>query len=283
MLKKTILILVLLSIVFVGSVQAADHKLSIGATPVPHAEILDFIRTELKAAGIDLDLVEFTDYVTPNIALADGSIDANFFQHIPYLKEFNKNRALNLKAVIKVHLEPIALYSEKYNSLEEIPAGAQIAIPNDPSNEGRALILLDSKGLISLKDPNNLNVTPVDIKENPKNLKFKELGAAQLPRVLNDVAAAIINTNYALEADLNPVADALLIEGKNSPYVNVIAVRAEDKDSQKIKILKAVIQSEAVKEFILEEYEGAVVPAFEPLDSGQAAGAVRSKTGDYIF
>lgn len=283
MLKKTILIFVLVSILFVGSIQAADHNLSIGATPVPHAEILDFIRSDLKAAGINLDVVEFTDYVTPNIALADGSIDANFFQHIPYLKEFNQNRGLNLKAVIKVHLEPIALYSKKYDSLEEIPAGAQIAIPNDPSNEGRSLILLDSKGLIALKDPNNLNATPVDIKENPKNLKFKELDAAQLPRVLNDVAAAIINTNYALEAGFNPVEDALLIEGSDSPYVNVIAVRAENKDSEKIKILREVIQSIAVKEFILEEYEGAVVPAFKPLESGQEAGAVRSKTGDYIY
>lgn len=283
MFKKTVLILVLFSLVVTGAVQASDHVLSIGATPLPHSEILEFIRDNLKEAGFELEIVEFTDYVTPNIALDDGSIDANFFQHTPYLERFNNDRGLDLVPAIKVHVEPIGLYSKKYTSLKEIPKGAAIALPNDPSNEGRALILLHNKGIITLADPTNLSATPIDIIENPKDLAFKELEAAQLPRVLPDVAGAVINTNYALEADLNPLDDAIIMEGSDSPYVNVIAVQAENKDSEKIKILKAVIQSEAVKEFILEEYEGAVVPAFEPLDSGQAAGAVRSKTGDYIF
>jgi len=188
---------------------------------------------------------------------------------------------LNLKSVIKVHIEPIALYSEEYTNLEEIPEGASIAVPNDPSNEGRALLLLHNKGIITLDDPTNLSATPIDIIENPKNLKFEELEAAQLPRVLPDVAAAVINTNYALEADLNPLEDALIIEGSDSPYVNVVAVKAENVDSEKIKILRRVINSKKVKEFIIEEYEGAVVPAFVPVDSEKLKGT--KKSGDYIF
>ncbi|KXS48217.1 MetQ/NlpA family ABC transporter substrate-binding protein [Halanaerobium sp. ST460_2HS_T2] len=262
MLKKTILILVLLTFVFAGAVQADNHVLKIGATPVPHSEILNFIKDDLAEKGIKLEIVEFTDYVTPNIALSDGSIDANFFQHVPYLKRFNADRGLNLASAIKVHVEPIGLYSDKYTSLKEIPEGASIAIPNDPSNEGRALILLHNNDVITLADPTNLSATPIDIVENPKNLNFEELEAAQLPRVLPDVAAAVINTNYALEADLNPLEDALIMEGSDSPYVNVVAVRKGDQDSEKIQILKEVIQSEKVKEFILEKYEGAVVPAF---------------------
>lgn len=281
MFKKTVLILVLLTFVFAGAVQANDHLLSIGATPLPHSEILEFISEDLEAEGVELDIVEFTDYVTPNIALDDGSIDANFFQHTPYLEQFNADRGLDLVAAIKVHVEPIGLYSNKYTSLEEIPEGASIALPNDPSNEGRALILLHNKGIITLDDPENLNATPIDIVENPKNLNFEELEAAQLPRVLPDVAGAVINTNYALEADLNPLEDALIMEGSNSPYVNIIAVRKGEENSEKIEILKEVIQSEAVREFILEEYEGAVVPAFEPVDNGEATDA--KKSGDYIY
>lgn len=281
MLKKTILILILVTFVFAGAVQADNHVLKIGATPVPHAEILEFIKDDLAAEGIELDIVEFTDYVTPNLALNDGSIDANYFQHVPYLNQFNSDRGLNLKAVIKVHIEPIALYSNKYSNLDELPEGASIAVPNDPSNEGRALLLLHNNGVITLDDPTNLSATPIDIVENPKNLNFEELEAAQLPRVLPDVAAAVINTNYALEADLNPLDDALIIEGSNSPYVNVVAVRAENVDSEKIETLAKIINSKKVEEFILEEYEGAVVPAFEPVDSDQVADA--EKSGDYIF
>jgi D-methionine transport system substrate-binding protein len=281
MLKKSILIFVLVTFLFAGAVQADDHVLKVGATPVPHAEILEFIKDDLAAEGIELDIVEFTDYVTPNLALDDGSIDANYFQHIPYLNQFNSDRDLNLKSVIKVHIEPIALYSEEYTNLEEIPEGASIAVPNDPSNEGRALLLLHNKGIITLDDPTNLSATPIDIIENPKNLKFEELEAAQLPRVLPDVAAAVINTNYSLEADLNPLEDALIIEGSDSPYVNVVAVKAENVDSEKIKILRKVINSKKVKEFIIEEYEGAVVPAFVPVDSEKLKGT--KKSGDYIF
>ncbi|MFP4198861.1 MAG: MetQ/NlpA family ABC transporter substrate-binding protein [Halanaerobium sp.] len=260
--KKIILILVLLTFVFAGAVQADDHVLEIGATPVPHSEILEFIREDLEEEGIELEIVEFTDYVTPNISLDDGSIDANFFQHVPYLDQFNADRGLDLVDAIKVHVEPIGLYSDQHTSLDEIPDGSTIALPNDPSNEGRALILLHNEGVITLEDPENLNATPIDIVENPKNLEFEELEAAQLPRVLPDVAGAVINTNYALEADLNPLEDALIMEGSDSPYVNVVAVRSGDEDSDKINTLKEIIQSEDVEEFILDEYEGSVVPAF---------------------
>lgn len=262
MLKKTILILALLTFVFAGAVQADNHVLKIGATAVPHSEILNFIKDDLTEKGVELDIVEFNDYVTPNIALDDGSLDANFFQHIDYLEQFNADRGLDLVSAIKVHSEPMGFYSDKYTSLEEIPEGASIAVPNDPTNEGRALVLLHTNGLITLNDPENAKATPIDIVDNPKNLKFEELEAAQLPRVLPDVAGAVINTNYAWDADLNPTEDAIIMEGSDSPYVNVIAVRNGDQDNEKIQILKEVIQSEKVREFILEKYEGAVVPAF---------------------
>jgi len=236
-------------------------KIVVGATPVPHAEILNYIKPKLKEKGIELEVKEFTDYVTPNTALNDKQIDANFFQHVPYLDEFNKEKGLNLVSVAKVHVEPMGAYSEKIKSKDEIKDGAVVAIPNDATNEGRALLLLQKQGLIKLKD-NSLTQTPKDIVENPKNLQFKELEAAQLPRVLKDVDFAIINTNYALEAKLNPVKDSLFIEDKDSPYANVLVTRQDNKDNELIKELINVLQSEDVKKFIEEKYQGAVVPAF---------------------
>lgn len=283
MIKKGVLLLVVLAFVVVASFSAMadDHVLRVGATPVPHAEILEFVQDDLAERGIELEIIEFTDYVTPNLSLDDGSIDANYFQHIPYLDQFNADRGLDLVPVARVHVEPIALYSDKYDSLEAIPEGASIAVPNDPSNEGRALILLHNSGVITLDDPENLSATPIDIIDNPKNLRFNELEAAQLPRVLPDVAGAVINTNYALEANLNPLDDALVIEDSDSPYVNVVAVRSEDQDNEKIKILREVLNSQKVEDFILEEYQGAVVPAFTPVDAEDVSEeAVRS---NYIF
>ncbi|RQD78808.1 MAG: ABC transporter substrate-binding protein [Halanaerobium sp. MSAO_Bac5] len=283
MIKKGVLVLVVLAFMVVASFSAMadDHVLRVGATPVPHAEILEFVQDDLAERGIELEIIEFTDYVTPNLSLDDGSIDANYFQHIPYLDQFNADRGLDLVPVARVHVEPIALYSDKYDSLEDIPEGASIAVPNDPSNEGRALILLHNSGVITLDDPENLNATPIDIVDNPKNIRFNELEAAQLPRVLADVAGAVINTNYALEANLNPLDDALVIEDSDSPYVNVVAVRSEDEDSEKIKILREVLNSQKVEDFILEEYKGAVVPAFTPVDAEDVSEeAVRS---NYIF
>ncbi len=264
MIKKIIVLIGVLSILLGGTagVLAADSVLKIGATPVPHAEILNQVKDDLAEAGIELEIVEFTDYVTPNIALADGSIDANFFQHVPYLNSFSADRGLDLSALEPIHVEPMGLYSDKYTDVEELPEGSTIAVSNDPSNEGRALLLLQENGLIKLENPEDLNATPFDIIENPKNLKFKELEAAQLPRILPDVAAAVINTNYALEADLNPMEDALLMEGSESPYANVVAVRSGDEEREDIKKLMEVLQTQKVRDFILEEYEGAVVPVF---------------------
>ncbi|MFW6000729.1 MAG: MetQ/NlpA family ABC transporter substrate-binding protein [Bacillota bacterium] len=272
MIKRTILLLVVLALVFSlsSAVMADDHVLKVGATPVPHAEVLEFVKEDLAEEGIELEVVEFTDYVTPNLSLDDGSIDANYFQHVPYLEQFNADRGLDLVPVTKVHIEPIGLYSDKYSDVDQIPEGAKIAVPNDPSNEGRALIVLHNNGLITLDDPSNLNATPLDIVENPKNIEFEELEAAQLPRVLPDVAGAVINTNYALEADLNPVDDALVLESSESPYVNVLVVRAGDEDNEKIQKLVEALNTTKVEEFILEEYEGAIVPAFTPIDSEEA-------------
>ncbi|QEK12995.1 ABC transporter substrate-binding protein [Crassaminicella thermophila] len=268
---KVLLSLLVLSLVFTGcskkEEKVSDTKsktvtLKIGATPVPHTEILKFIEPKLKEEGIKLEIVEFTDYVSPNLALADKEIDANFFQHLPYLETFNKERGLNLVSAGNVHVEPLGLYSKKIKSVEELKEGATITIPNDPTNGGRALILLDAKGIIKLKEGAGLEATEKDIVENPKKLIFKPIDAAQLPRTLEDVDASIINTNYALEGNLNPQKDALLIEGSESPYANIITIRPEDKDSEKIKKLMKVLQSDEVKQFIQEKYNGAVVPAF---------------------
>ncbi|AGB42189.1 ABC-type metal ion transport system, periplasmic component/surface antigen [Halobacteroides halobius DSM 5150] len=240
-----------------------DKTLVVGATPVPHAEILkNVVKPILAKEGITLKVKEFTDYVTPNLALADGSIDANYFQHIPYLKNFKKNRGLDLTYITKVHLEPMGLYSKKISKLNQLEKGAAIAIPNDATNEGRALLLLESAGLIKLSQEAGLEATPQDIKKNPKNLKFKELAAPQLPRALKDVSAAIINTNYALEADLIPTKDAIIIEGNDSPYANVLAVKSEDKDNPLLKKLADTLTTQQVREYIKNKYEGAIVSVF---------------------
>ncbi|MCK8816078.1 MetQ/NlpA family ABC transporter substrate-binding protein [Natroniella sulfidigena] len=238
-------------------------KITIGATPVPHAEILeDVVKPLLAEEGIELEIEEFTDYTTPNLALDDGSIDANFFQHTPYLENFSTERELDLVDIASVHIEPIGLYSEQINSLEQLEEGALIAIPNDTTNEGRALLLLEEAGLIELSSEAGLEATPVDIIANPKGLEFRELEAAQLPRSLPDVTAAVINTNYALEADLVPTEDSLIIEGSESPYANVLAVRGAEQDDELLNKLAAALNSQEVKEYIAEEYGGSIVPAF---------------------
>lgn len=242
--------------------EAEKTELVVGATPVPHAEILNEIKPLLAEEGIELKIKEFTDYVTPNVALADGSIDANFFQHVPYLNDFKEERGLDLSYITKVHIEPMGLYSEKIESLDDIEEGATIALPNDATNEGRALLLLAENGLIKLNEEAGVKATPVDIVENPKDLQFEELESAQLPRVLPDVTAAVINTNYALEADLVPTEDAIIMEDSQSPYANVLAVRTEDKDREALQKLADILTSEKVKEFINEEYGGSIVPTF---------------------
>ncbi|MBW0148291.1 MetQ/NlpA family ABC transporter substrate-binding protein [Marinobacter arenosus] len=258
-LKKS---LVALAAAVTVSAAASAEELSVAATPVPHAEILEFVKPTLAEQGVELDVKVFTDYIQPNIQVDQKRMDANFFQHKPYLDEFNAGRGTNLVTVTGVHVEPFGAYSSKIDSLEALEDGAVVAIPNDPTNGGRALLLLQKAGLITLKDASKITATPRDIAENPKNLDFKELEAATLPRILNQVDIALINTNYALEAGLNPTEDALVIEGSDSPYVNILVARPDNKDSEAMKKLSAALTSDAVKAFIKENYEGAVVPAF---------------------
>ena len=246
----------------VAAFSAHAGDLSVAATPVPHAEILEFVKPALAKEGVNLKVKVFTDYIQPNVQVAEKRLDANFFQHQPYLDEFNKAKGTHLINVAAVHLEPLGAYSSKYKKLDEIKDGSTVVIPNDATNGGRALLLLDKAGLITLKDKTNILSTPKDITANPKNLKFRELEAATIPRVLTQVDLALINTNYALEAKLNPETDALVIEGSDSPYVNILVARPDDKDSADMQKLVAALHSPEVKAFILEKYKGAIVPAF---------------------
>jgi len=262
--KKIILILSLIAI-FIGCGKKEvieNNILKVGATPVPHAELLNLVKDDLKKEGIDLQIIEFTDYVTPNLALNEGEIDANFFQHLPYLESFSKDRGLKFAVAGKVHVEPLGLYSKKYNSIENLSNGALILIPNDPSNGARALILLEHAGLIKLDPKAGLKATEFDIIENIHNFQFKATDAAQIPRALKDVDAAVINGNYALESNLNPIKDSILLEGAESPYANIIAIKEDHKKDLKIIALMKALNSENVKKFILENYKGGVVPTF---------------------
>lgn len=237
-------------------------KLVIGASAVPHAEILNAIAPLLEAQGITLEIKEFTDYIQPNVQLAEKNLDANFFQHQPYLDDQNQKNGSDLVAVKAVHVEPFGAYSKKIKSIDELADGAKIAIPNDATNGGRALILLAKNGLISLKDDTNITSTQADITENKKNLKIIELDAAMLGRQLDEVDLALINTNYALEADLVPTKDALFIEGTDSPYANILVARPDNKDSDAIQKLAAALTSPEAKKFIEEQYKGSIIPAF---------------------
>ena len=239
--------------------QSSTTKIVVGATPEPHAALLSLVVDDLAAQGITLEVKEFTDYVTPNDAVEYGEIDANYFQHIPYLESFNTEHGYHLVNAGGIHVEPIALYSSKYSSLSDIPNGAVIAIPNDPTNEGRALLLLQSAGLIKLKDNAGLEAIPLDIVENPKNLKFSEIEAATLPRILSDVDAAVINGNYAIPADLVATRDGLFVEGADSPYVNVIAVKAGNENNPAVKALVEALKSDKVKAYVAEHYKNGEV------------------------
>lgn len=241
------------------SFNANAGDLKIGATPVPHAEILEFAKPILAKEGVNLEIIEFNDYVQPNLATDDGSIDANYFQHKPYLDSFNKDHNLNLVSVAAIHIEPIGLYSKKIKNIDQLKDGATIAIPNDPTNCGRALILLANKGLIKLKDINNVSSTVFDIVENKKNLKFVELEAAILPRSISDVDAAVINTNFAIPANLNPLKDAIILEGADSPYANIIATREDNTQNEDLQKLVKFLQSQEAKDFINNKYNGAIV------------------------
>jgi D-methionine transport system substrate-binding protein len=246
------------------SVGYADEVLKIAANAVPHAEILEFVRPKLKAQGVELQVRVFTDYVQPNLQVEERQLDANYFQHRPYLDAFNRSHGTHIVAVpnSQVHIEPFGAYSSKIHDLTALQQGAQVAVPNDPSNGGRALILLQKQGLLRLKDPTDILATAHDIVWNPKNLKIRELEAATLPRVLPDVDLALINANYALAAGLNPTHDALFIESGDSPYANFIAARADNVDSPALKRLVTLLRSAETREFIKNKYHGAILPAF---------------------
>ncbi|MGL4732135.1 MAG: MetQ/NlpA family ABC transporter substrate-binding protein [Fusobacteriaceae bacterium] len=245
-----------------ASVTAFAGDIKVGATPVPHGELLNLVKEDLKKDGVNLKIIEFTDYVTPNLAVDSGEIDANFFQHRPYMDTFAKEKGLKLTSLGNVHVEPIGVYSQKVKSLDELKNGAVVAIPNDPTNSGRALILFHNSGVIKLADPGNLLATEFDIVENPKKLKFKSLEAAQIPRVLEDVDLAVINGNYALERGFNPAKDAVIVEGKESPYANLVTVKSGRENEEDLQKLIQALQSEKVKSYIAEKYKGAVVSAF---------------------
>lgn len=240
-------------------------KVKVGASVTPHAEILNAVKEELKAAGYDLEVVEFTDYVLPNTALEQGDLDANYFQHTPYLENFNEENGTHLVSVGKIHYEPFGIYAGKTSDLSAIPEGGSIAIPNDGTNEARALLLLEAQGLIKLKEGITFTATVLDIAENPKNISIKEIEAAQLARSLQDVDAAVINGNYAIQAGLK-VKDALAIEDKDSiaadTYANVLVVKEGHENDEATKALLAALQSDTAKKFMEEKYEGAVIAAF---------------------
>ncbi|WP_338675505.1 MetQ/NlpA family ABC transporter substrate-binding protein [Streptomyces sp. SCSIO 30461] len=244
---------------------AENERLVVAASPTPHADILEYVRKNLAAkAGLTLEVREFTDYVLPNNATQQGQVDANFFQHKPYLDDFNKKNGTTIVPVVDVHLEPLGLYSGKARSLKDIKAGQTIAVPNDTTNEGRALKLLADNGLITLKPGAGTDAKLSDIADK-KGLEFKELEAATLPRALNDVDAAVINGNYAIEADLAPADDALALEKpEGNPYANFLAVKKGNEKDPRVEKLAKLLNSPEVKKYIEDTYKGSVIPAFGP-------------------
>jgi lipoprotein, yaeC family len=245
-----------------GTEITKNTVVTVAATPVPHSEILNEIKPLLAKEGIDLKIIEFTDYVKPNLALADKEVDATFHQHLPFLEKFNAEHNTNLVSAGNVHIEPMGVYSHKIKTLSDLPLKAKVAIPNDPSNGGRALLILQAAGLIKLKDGGTVSSTVQDITDNPKQLQFSELDAAQVPRAIDDVDIAVINTNFALEAGLNPLKDSLFLEAKDSPYANILAIRAGDESRPEIQKLLKALQSPEVKKFIEDKYKGAILPSF---------------------
>ncbi len=256
--KKLASVLLLSTLPFFAN---AQEKIKVAATPVPHAEILEYAQT-LVPNDLNIDIVVVTDYVLPNLMLNEGEVDANFMQHQPYLTEFNKSNNMDLISVGGIHLEPFGGYSKSIKNIKDLPQNAKIAIPNDATNGGRALILLHNNGVITLNDPTNILSSLNDIKENPKNVSFVELEAPMLARTIDEVDLAMINTNFALDADLNPLKDALIIEDKNSPYVNILVVKPENADKANVKKLLEVLNSEQMRDFINKKYEGSIFPGF---------------------
>lgn len=271
--KKTILTLALTALTGVALVgcggnanQADSKKITVAASPTPHAEILQQAKEMMKEKGYELEVKEYNDYVQPNLAAENGDVTANFIQHQPYLDEFNETNKTHLVSVASVHYEPIGIYAGKTKSLDDLKDGAQVAIPNDATNEGRALVLLQEQGLIKLKEDAGLTATKKDIVENPKNLEFLEVEAAQIPHSLQDVDIAVINGNYALSSGLSVKNDALAAEAEDSAsadtYKNVLVVKEGNEENEAVKALVEVLHSDEIKNFINEKYDGAVVPLF---------------------
>ena len=266
---KKLLILMLSAVLFASlSISCAKKEndkniLTVAASPEPHKALLELVAEDLAKENITLKVTEFTDYITPNEAVETDEQVANFFQHIPYMDSVNKEHGYHLVSVGTVHIEPLALYSKKYGKLSEFKSGDTIAIPNDPTNEARALLLLESAHIITIRDGAGLAATPQDITENPYNLKFREIEAATLPRILADVEGAVINGNYAIPAGFSAAKDGLLVEGKDSPYANVVSVKQGNENDPRIKALMKALQSDKVRKYITEKYpNGEVVPAF---------------------
>lgn len=244
----------------------AATKIRVGATPAPHAEILEVAKKILAEQDIDLEIVQFNDYIIPNTATESGELDANYFQHVLYLNEFNAEKGTHLVAVAPIHYEPFGIYAGKCDSLDKLEDGAKIAVPNDGTNEARALLLLEAQGLIKLKEGVGLSATKLDIEENPHNYDIQEVEAAQVPRSLASVDVAVINGNYAIDAGLK-VKDAIAVEDGESDviqgyYANVLVVKEGNEDNEAIQALADALRSDEVKTFIEETYEGAVVPLF---------------------
>lgn len=275
--KKLFLLIVTIALVFAGCKgndstkdttttdggnEAADNKIILGVSPVPHAEITEALKDEFKKEGLEVEVKVFDDYVQPNLALDQGDIDANFYQHLPYLENFCKERNLDLVSIGKVHIEPIGIYSDKIKSLDELKDGDSVLIPSDPTNGRRALLLLEKAGLITLTDNTKEDLTEKDIKDNLKNLKFSAADPANVANLYKDVTIAAINTNFALGAGLNPSKDSLFLEDKDSPYANIIVVKKGNKNQEKFQKLMKVFNSEACKKFIEEKYNGEIYPAF---------------------
>lgn len=244
------------------SVPAFAEDIKVGVTPGEHAQIMEKVKDVAAQKGLNIEILEFSDYVVPNQALADGDLNANSFQHQPYLDNQIADRGFDLVSVGKTITTPMGVYSKKVKSLDELADGATVAIPNDPTNGGRALLILAKEGLIKVNPEAGLKAGPADVSENPKNIQFSELDAAQLPRSLDDVDAAVINTNYALEAGLDPNSDAIATEGRESPYANLIVVRSADKDAPWVKTLVESYHDDSIKAFINEEFKGALIPSW---------------------
>ena len=247
-----------------SSSDASSTVIRVGASPSPHAEILEFAKDQLAAKGYELEIVEFTDYVMPNVALYEGDLDANFFQHTPYLDNYNEQNGTDLVSACKVHFEPMGLYSETLTSVSDVAEGSKVGVPNDPTNEARALNLLEAQGLIKLREGAGLNATPLDIEENPLNLEFVELEAAQLPRNLSEFAIAAINGNYAIDAGIldkvivNEAADSESAQ----EYANILAVQSGELETDKTKALVEALTSDETREFINTQYEDQFIPVF---------------------